>query len=440
MRCVLCFAVACGGGQPTPYERPRLLEGPLVGSALAVTPGSLWTSAPGIEGDGGVYAFAAPAGDLALADATVAVVGGSKNMVGASFAPCADVGGDGVPDLLVGAPLHGAEGGLWIVSGPLAASTTLGSQPFVPGDDDGEEAGGVVGCGPIAPGEPEAMALAAPATDRNDQITGTGKISLYDGELDRVAVLQSTFEGSHLGFRTSLLVGPDMDLDGIGDVVSGAWGADLVHVMTGPLAGTLEANATGPALTGEYGEGTGYALAAGDFDGDGDLDLAIGIPHAVGEQGGLWIQDGPFDETQDGLIRTRARRIDGVQSGDQAGFALAAVPDIDGDGDDELLVGAPLAMGVGPEAGAAYLLLGPATHVNVLEAADAILLGDTALGRFGWAVAAGDVDGNGAIDLAIAAPETDVGDAIGAGAVHVFPSSVRGVVYPDAAFAHLHAE
>jgi len=434
------FLVACGGGPPSSSAPPRVLEGPLVGSAVVAAQGTLWASAPGIEGDGGVYAFPAPAGDLVLADASAAVLGGERNMVGASFAPCADVGGDGVPDLLVGAPLQGGEGGAWIVAGPLAATTVLGTQPFVPGDEVGEQAGAVVGCGPIAGGEPEAVALASPATDRNDHVTGTGKIALYDDELDRVAVLQSTFAGSHLGFRTSLLIGSDMDLDGIGDVVSGAWGADLVHVMPGPFAGTLEANDSGPVLTGDYGEGTGYALAAGDFDGDGALDLAIGIPLAVGEQGGLWIQDGPFDATQDGLIRTRARRIDGVQTGDQAGFALAAVPDVDGDGDDELLVGAPFAMGVGPQTGAVYLLLGPATNVHDMEAADAILLGDTALGRFGWAVAAGDVDGDGASDLAIAAPEADAGGVIGAGAVHVFRSSVRGVVYPDAAFARLHAE
>jgi hypothetical protein len=434
------LGVACGGDPSGPVDRPRVLEGPLVGAALVATPGTLWTSAPGIEGDGGVYAFAAPAGDLVVADADVSVLGGATNMVGASFAPCADIGGDGVPDLLVGAPLRGQEGGTWIVSGPLAGSITLGTQPFVPGDETGEQAGAVVGCGTIVPGEPEAVALASPSTDRNDHVTGTGKITLYDAELDRVAVLQSTFAGSHLGFRTSLLVGVDMDQDGIGDVVSGAWGADLVHVMRGPFAGTLEANDSGPLLTGDTGDGTGYALAAGDFDGDGALDLAIGIPHAVGDQGGVWIQNGPFDETQDGLISTRARRIDGVQTDDQAGFALAAVPDVDGDGDDELLVGAPFAMGVGPETGAAYLLLGPVTNVSNLEAADAILLGDTAYGRFGWALTAGDVDADGAPDLAIAAPEADVGDVVGAGAVHVFPASVRGVVYPDRAFAHLRAQ
>ncbi|MEQ1501847.1 MAG: integrin alpha, partial [Myxococcota bacterium] len=59
-----------------------------------------------------------------------------------------------------------------------------------------------------------------------------------------------------------------------------------------------------------------------------------------------------------------------------------------------------------------------------------------ARGRLGWAVAGGDVDGDGAIDLVVSAPEADI-DGIGVGAVYVFDGALRGVRYPDAARARV---
>jgi hypothetical protein len=433
---VLVLLAACEGGTPEPGEPPRVLEGPLLGAAVAALPGEVWMSAPGIDGDGGVYGFVAPSGSLTRAGAAVAITAGSPRAVGASFASC-DLEADGTADLVIGAPEANGEGGAWLVHGPLASSV-LGDQPFLPGDDEGDAAGAVVACG-RTDGSGDEVAMASPHVDRTVQVFDSGKIALYDAALDRVAVFQATFSDSELGFRSSLLLGRDLDGDGVGDLVAGAWGADRVHVMLGPFAGTHEAADSGPTLTGSAGEGTGYALATGDFDGDGALDLAMGIPLAVARTGGVWVQSGPFDSSQDGLIGNRAHRLEGVQLGDEAGFALATVPDADDDGDDELLVGAPFAGGVGPEAGAAYLVIDPG-GLTTLDGADTLLLGEVARGRLGWALASDDIDLDGVPDLVVAAPESDVAGTIGAGAVHVFPSLVRGVVYPDAATVRFDAD
>src|SRR5688572_13816554 len=350
---VLVLLAACGGDEPEPGEPPRVLEGPLLGASVVAAPGEVWMSAPGLVGDRGVHGFVTPSGSLTPSAAGLSFTAGAPQVLGASFALC-DLEPDGVVDLVIGAPEANGEGGAWLVHGPLA-SAVLGDQTFLPGDDDGDLAGAVVACG-RTDGAGDELAMASPHVDRTVQVVDTGKISMYDADLDRIAVFESTFSNSELGFRSSLLLGHDLDGDGVGDLVAGAWGADRVHVMLGPFAGTHDAIDSGPTLTGETNEATGYALAAGDFDGDGALDLAMGIPLATFRKGGVWVQSGPFDSSQDGLIHNRAHRIEGVQPDDEAGFALAAVPDADEDGDDELLVGAPFAGGVGPQAGAAYLV------------------------------------------------------------------------------------
>ncbi|RME20297.1 MAG: hypothetical protein D6798_20790, partial [Deltaproteobacteria bacterium] len=86
----------------------------------------------------------------------------------------------------------------------------------------------------------------------------------------------------------------------------------------------------------------------------------------------------------------------GAAGGDQAGFAVAAAGDVDGDGFDDLVIGAPYSDAGTSNAGAAYLVRGPATGGGSLSAAAATWLGTDASENAGIAVAGvGDVDGDG---------------------------------------------
>jgi hypothetical protein len=105
------------------------------------------------------------------------------------------------------------------------------------------------------------------------------------------------------------------------------------------------------AVTGAAGNGDefGAALAFGDFDGDGRKDLAVGVP---GEDAGIALNAGlvqVFYGTSAGLATARQQAFDqddvpgddgGTETGDQFGFALAA-GDFDGDGFDDLAIGSP---------------------------------------------------------------------------------------------------
>jgi len=104
-------------------------------------------------------------------------------------------------------------------------------------------------------------------------------------------------------------------------------------------------------------------------------------------------------------------RFTGEAPNDVFGDAVAVVPDMNGDGRDEMLVGAWDNQQGGGRAGRAYLFLGPAAGVHPAGDADLIITGEESGDRLGKEVAAaGDLDRNGLGDLIVGAPEFPTGD------------------------------
>jgi hypothetical protein len=105
---------------------------------------------------------------------------------------------------------------------------------------------------------------------------------------------------------------------------------------------------------------------------------------------------------------------------DYAGYSVSGAGDVDGDGFDDLLVGARYNDANGIDAGAAYLVLGSATPGDLtLSAADAKYSGEAAYDYAGYSVSgAGDVDGDGLDDLVVGAYGDDAGGA-SAGAAYL---------------------
>ncbi len=146
---------------------------------------------------------------------------------------------------------------------------------------------------------------------------------------------------------------------------------------------------------------------AGDVNADGYLDLLIGatgIDGTASNAGGAYLLLGPVDADRE-LSAASALWV-GLANGDNAGNSVAGVGDVNGDGFDDLLIGAPYDDTATTNAGAAYLQLGPVTGTASLVMADVTLLGETSADEAGWAVAtAGDVDGDGLADLLVSAPQ-----------------------------------
>ncbi len=170
----------------------------------------------------------------------------------------------------------------------------------------------------------------------------------------------------------------------------------------------------------EQGDHFGEAMAQGDFDGDGYADLAVGAPdEAPGDDpgsGAVFLFKGTFT----GLVSWRTLTQTGLgvnQSGDRFGNALAA-GDLNADGRDELIVGAPGERVQGEKGGAAFVFLGSQTGPTTVNG---YLLHQDNIGfsggsndddLFGASLAVGNFNGDSRADLAIGAPGKNPGGRV----------------------------
>ena len=208
----------------------------------------------------------------------------------------------------------------------------------------------------------------------------------------------------------SLSAGPAGALAVAGRVDDGA----VVWWLPDPLVAPADLDAAASYMA--TGDGAGVTVTTWPEHDDGAVSLLVGLPRASAG-GGVWVLPPPNEAFS--TLEDHGVLLSGEYRDDYAGASATDAGDLDGDGVRDLAVGAFGHDTVGVMAGRVYLVRGP-LEARSLADADGTIDGAESWDLFGWAIAGGhDFDLDGRDDLVVGAPGTN-GAALSSGAAHVF--------------------
>ena len=362
--------------------------------------------------------FAGPA--LAQGEIWTAVSGGNYEYFGERVATIGDITGDGVDDVIIGATNHGCNGqdsGLVRVVNGTDGSTITEYCGDFPKDEFGLS---VAGIGDVNNDGTPDYAAGTPLADPNG--AGSGNVKIYSGSsLGVIREHNGTTATDGLGSWIAGL--GDVSGDGIDDYAIGIEmhvgtaniGNGRVEVFNG-ASGALLYTVNGDDINDRFG----YAVAGGgDLNGDGTPDFVVGA-YGDDNNGTNSGSVRAFSGTNGAVLWT----ADGDAARDHLGAALA-MGDLDGDGNAEVIAGAPENDANGTNAG----------QVKVFNSAGTVLLtlsGAAAGDQLGFSVAVlGDISGDSILEFAGGAPFGNLSGGDDNGYIRVF-SGANGAVLQNA--------
>jgi len=365
----------------------------------------------------------------------------STNTLGIGLFAAGDVNGDGYSDLIVGDesadsgnPGNGDEGAAYLYLGsPSGLATSYASIVWGEELDSGTYARSCNTAGDVN-GDGFADVIVGDWAFDDDNAGSEGKAYLYLGSAGQDEGTRDWADEPNQAdadFGISCASG-DWNSDGFSDLVVGSWYQDsgesnegVAFVYLGARNG-LSVNSTWSHGGDQIGANFGYSVdTAGDVNGDGYEDLLVGAPvYDNGES-----NEGRvflFNGGVGGLSNTASWSAEGNEANAWFGWSAAGAGDVNGDGYSDVVVGVPNWDGGGANnQGKAELYLGSSAGLSTTPAW--VYIGSETGANMGFSVSgAGDVNGDGLSDVIVGLPGRSSGQSQ-EGIAYVFLGQAGGL-------------
>jgi hypothetical protein len=379
----------------------------------------------------------------------------SMDMSGEVVASAGDINGDGYDDILIAAPNNdenGTDSGqVYIILGKATgwknnSNLSMMGASFW-GEAESDHLGRAIGGGGDVNGDGfDDFLIGAPDNDEGGFSGGQtylilGRASGWTKDMELSGATASFIQANQSNSGSAVACSGDVNGDGFDDIVIGSSSYDTdapnhgaVYVFFGKESGwtmhTDVSNANASFIGESAHSNLGQSVAiAGDVDGDGYEDILMGASGFDSHRGKVYLAYGRESGWPTNLNMTNAEAaFTGQDIDNLAGMSVSSAGDVNGDGYDDILIGAYKNDAGALFTGKTYIVLGdPVRYAgNIsLANANASFRGEATNDYSGRSVSGGgDVNGDGYDDILIGAYGNIAGGGNNAGQTYlVFPDT-----------------